>query len=363
MEDTERPPKRPHTEPDASSLTEIVQGDPWMSDGSIVLRAVTKTDDQTTHTLWKVHKAVLSYHSSFFLEMFGGPHGSTMFDNASEQHDGVPVMDMQDDAGDVAQFLKALYSPAHLQRHHYTRISFNRLGVNATFPGIYGGILRLAHKYDAKEMHGLVSLSMSQQWPSYWEQWTSVHRKGYLTDNHPNPVHAILLASQYNVPDVLPTAFYDLYLSYERAEGRTYDLSPLDATPQLLHRYIKGRALIRSAIEFKPRRFLSFAKMTDVECGLESSKACYDIIYAWYFQRTRDYMFDPDFFLYGLGRIIEQLQSCEMEEACAECQSGVADMLIDERQKFWTQLPVMFGVSDIVREDWGAQPSLPVFPV
>ena len=59
--------------------------------------------------------------------------------------------------------------------------------MNATFPGMYAGILRLAHKYDAKELHGLVSLGLKQQWPPSLDEWRSVHRIGYFAQNHPNP--------------------------------------------------------------------------------------------------------------------------------------------------------------------------------
>ena len=111
MEDTGRPSKRLHMETNESVPTETVQGDPWMPDGSIVLRVVSRTDQQVTHTLWKVHKSVLSYHSPFFCELFEGPGGSTLIDKASEQYGDVPLMDMQDDAKDMGDFLKALYSP------------------------------------------------------------------------------------------------------------------------------------------------------------------------------------------------------------------------------------------------------------
>ena len=111
MEESGRPHKRAHVELGALPVIEVLRGDPWLSDGSIILRAINKTNEHTTHTHWKVHKSVLSHHSSFFRELFEGPHGTVPFDHASEQYDGVPVMDMQDKLDDVAEFLKVLYSP------------------------------------------------------------------------------------------------------------------------------------------------------------------------------------------------------------------------------------------------------------
>lgn len=91
--------------------------------------------------------------------------------------------------------------PAQVQRHLYTQIRFNRLAVDTTFPGMYAGILRLSHKYDAKELHGLISLSLTQQWPSSWESWTSVHRIGYLAENHPNPGLSHTFLMEYKPSD------------------------------------------------------------------------------------------------------------------------------------------------------------------
>lgn len=164
-------------------------------------------------------------------------------------------------------------------------------------------------------------------------------------------MHALLLAYKYNVPDILPTAFYDLYLSCEQSHaGRDYDLSPLDANPQLLRYYIKGRGLIRTAIELDPRKFLTFTKLQDLndECELPSSDECHTIMHTWYFQRYQNYTDNADFYLYGLGKLIEQLRNCGAEGSCSSCQDGLADWLVDERQKFWTKLPVIFQVVSFI---------------
>ena len=42
-------------------------------------------------------------------------------------------------------------------------------------------------------------------------------------------VQALLLACAYNVPDILPTAFYDLYLSFEVAEDSDSEVTPTGA--------------------------------------------------------------------------------------------------------------------------------------
>ncbi|VDC06643.1 unnamed protein product [Peniophora sp. CBMAI 1063] len=365
MGDSERPTKRLHVESDTPLPSKSIQGSPWMTDGTIVLRAVSKTDEQVTYTLWKVHKSVLSYHCAFFRDLFGGPGDSTLLDNTSEQYDGVPVMDVQDVAEDMAQFLKAMYSPAQLQQHHYTRTSGDRVAVNATFPGMYAGILRLAHKYDAKELHGLVSLSLTQQWPSTREQWTAVHRIGYKAENHPNPVEAIALGYMYNVPDILPTAFYDLYLSHEKEGlGRPYDLSPLDSSPQLLRYYIIGRGFVNSAIDGVGQTVLASSKLKELkeECEHGRGTTCRNGLTTWYYNHVRLYKSDANFLLGGIERMIELLRANTAEGACETCQFGFSLMLAEEREKFWARLPTIFQVDGLVHEDWGAHPSHPMFP-
>ena len=107
-----------------------------MPDGSIVLRVVSRTDQQVTHTLWKVHKSVLSYHSPFFCELFEGPGGSTLIDKASEQYGDVPLMDMQDDAKDMGDFLKALYSPGIAFEYQSHCMSLIAVGTQRNFSNI-----------------------------------------------------------------------------------------------------------------------------------------------------------------------------------------------------------------------------------
>lgn len=75
----------------------------WLSDGNIVLTAVSMTTKDTV--AFRVHKSVLSRSSTVFNDMF------SLENNEAEKFDGLPLVAMPDDAEDVESLLKALYDP------------------------------------------------------------------------------------------------------------------------------------------------------------------------------------------------------------------------------------------------------------
>lgn len=72
--------------------------DLWFDDGSIVLVA--------EDTMFRVHRSTLCTHSTVFADMFKVPQpfGEGMIE-------GCPVVDVHDQAADMACLLKALYNP------------------------------------------------------------------------------------------------------------------------------------------------------------------------------------------------------------------------------------------------------------
>ena len=121
-------------------------------------------------------------------------------------------------------------------------------------------------------------------------------------------MEGLLLAYKYKIYDVLPTAFYDIYIASERLGlGRDYDFSPLDVAPELLRYYIKGRAIICSKVLSGVSWWGSVAKMSPLqdECEVEPYLDCHRSLQAWYSQKVKAYQHDHDFMLAGMEKILD----------------------------------------------------------
>ncbi|KAI0057275.1 hypothetical protein BV25DRAFT_1902750 [Artomyces pyxidatus] len=189
----------------------IVESDAlWLQDGNLIIRT-TSTSTPPTRTLYKVHKYTLALHCEVFSSLWNGPQ--TAFEVASEKYNGLPIMDLTDEEEDDWNFLKALYLPKATQVHAPMSNPFRE----------YEYYLGMREEADPE-----------------------------VPDIYPNPTRAIRLAMDFNVPDVVPIAFYDLACAVESASGRfsrTEDLS--DLTPEDLRRFIQGRtALWRKFSQF-----------------------------------------------------------------------------------------------------------------
>lgn len=84
----------------------------WLNDGNIIIRAVSQPKDAPSsppQMLFRVHRSVLALHSPVFSGLFGMNQGS--FESASENFEGIPVMELPDPAEQLESLLKALYFP------------------------------------------------------------------------------------------------------------------------------------------------------------------------------------------------------------------------------------------------------------
>jgi hypothetical protein len=103
---TKRP--RIHRSKSGEEIETYENPDLWFDDGNLVIRTVLS--DNRAYTVCKVHKSVLASHSNVFHDLFDGPQAA--FDVASDQYDGLPVIQLPDSPSEVNDFLKALYFPA-----------------------------------------------------------------------------------------------------------------------------------------------------------------------------------------------------------------------------------------------------------
>ncbi|KAJ7130857.1 hypothetical protein C8R43DRAFT_1133933 [Mycena crocata] len=80
----------------------------YFKDGNIVLSA-KDSDNQTTYFRW--YRDFLAGRSSVFADTFSMPPPPTI-----EQYDGVPLVQMPDDAGALGDFIALLHDLEHLSR-------------------------------------------------------------------------------------------------------------------------------------------------------------------------------------------------------------------------------------------------------
>ncbi|KLO16675.1 hypothetical protein SCHPADRAFT_822876, partial [Schizopora paradoxa] len=126
----------------------------WYSDGSVVLA--------TDLYLFKVHKSLLSRHSSVFNDMFEFPNindsetdGGNAGVSTQEMYEGLPLVALAEDEGeDVAHLLRAVYEP----RYH------DRSSANTPLQTVIA-LLLLSTKYDFKDLRGDVIYQISKQFP------------------------------------------------------------------------------------------------------------------------------------------------------------------------------------------------------
>ncbi|KAI0055905.1 hypothetical protein BV25DRAFT_1921447 [Artomyces pyxidatus] len=342
----------------SSSKVKIVQSRTlWLPDGNIIVRASSRATHPTrTFHMYKVHKFILAMHCAAFAALFEGPQ--MPFEDASEKHDGVPVMDLPDSPHDVGNFLKALYFP-QTQLHAHISNPFVE-GVFFVFHDSYSGILRLAVKYDASRIRDLVKDVLVMEWPSRIEDWDALQdtlskeeaERETVAPLYPNPGRAIRLGTDCNVPEVLPCAFYDLTRIFDHfypncengPETRRMDTSAL--RPDELRQLLRGRAAMRGWL---------LQNLEDVEAP--STNECDSHSYtieSWIQARRAEDTFSSDP-LKWLRDTIGECDDLPLDTLCGNCSEFLKGHLYYLRWTLWVMLPAFFKLKNIVAAGWGEE--------
>ncbi|TDL17685.1 hypothetical protein BD410DRAFT_843478 [Rickenella mellea] len=180
----------------------------YRTDGDLVLSAPNKHGGRT---FYRVHKFMLSDHSSVFRDMFSLPPAA---EGSIDMYDGVPVVHLTDPAGDITDLLQTLYDPS--------QIIFDRFDPFA--PLKLEGLLKLATKYDFQRLRRSIIEHFVPAWPATLREWDYLEENmnawtvddspdtdsKTLDDVFPEPGAAIHLARLCDIPQVLPAAFYNL---------------------------------------------------------------------------------------------------------------------------------------------------------
>ncbi|KLO07747.1 hypothetical protein SCHPADRAFT_859820 [Schizopora paradoxa] len=140
----------------------------WFLDGNVVLATDTY--------LFKVHKSLLSLHSSVFKDMFELPnigHESSNLEGpgrsdtllASLSYEGVPMVTMIGDKGkDVAHLLRAVFEPDYYHRDN-----------DETPLEVIVALLLLSTKYDFNVVRKSVILHISRHYPMTLQEYDALY--------------------------------------------------------------------------------------------------------------------------------------------------------------------------------------------
>ncbi|KIJ62509.1 hypothetical protein HYDPIDRAFT_176574 [Hydnomerulius pinastri MD-312] len=178
-----------------SYLHALVRSDIWFADGNVVLIAGSAA--------FKVHRGQLQRHSEVFRDLFeiGRPPPT----KRGGMVEGCPTVDLYDCPSDVHHLLVALYDGLYFSKPHAT--DFSSLS----------SVLRLSTKYFIEHLRLQCLTRLSQDWPSTLADWDK--REAAATDSSgryaprdalAHPILAINLALELGLPEVLPSAFFDL---------------------------------------------------------------------------------------------------------------------------------------------------------
>ncbi|EPQ57627.1 hypothetical protein GLOTRDRAFT_127984 [Gloeophyllum trabeum ATCC 11539] len=148
--------------------------DLWFEDGTVVLQAES--------TIFKVHRTILARNSTFFKDMF-----SNAEPDKGEQHNGCPLIIVQDKSSDMTLFLKAMYTPGYSESL--------KLFIEIA------SLLMIASKYGSKYFRALSTDKLRTVCPTTFAAWD---RNASVLE----PGKMIQLAQQCDLRKFLPASMY-----------------------------------------------------------------------------------------------------------------------------------------------------------
>ncbi|KLO13579.1 hypothetical protein SCHPADRAFT_355310 [Schizopora paradoxa] len=206
----------------------------WFSDGNIVLSAVESSTGDTI--VFCIHKSSLARQSKVFESMFELPQGADTGDGVVEAYGGLnlPLVRVPDAAEDVEALLNALHDPLPLSQR--SLLSDTPLRLRKA--------LHMASKYLMDDLRAKLIRILEQEWPP---NLNDLNQKDRILDDMvkslnggvflvtewplhltPEPAAAIALAEDYDIPSILPAAYYDLLRC---APGVDWDLKFAEEPP------------------------------------------------------------------------------------------------------------------------------------
>ncbi|KLO20218.1 hypothetical protein SCHPADRAFT_35694 [Schizopora paradoxa] len=296
----------------------------WLKDGNVVLG--------TNVYLFKVHKSVLSMHSSVFRDMFELPTEEDLDMGSSdigavgmapELYEGVHFVSLSDDGREMEHILRAVYERGYYDPH-------SDEGTLEKFTAL----LRLSCKYDFSVIRKDVLGHLSRLYPTYLEDYDNA-AKAYLEifGNPRSICHLPLLkaAAEAGIDDHFPSLYYASSGSRVIPILNIFLKSP--SHYPTMHRLIDGQQSLGKAIQDLMGAFIML------------TERCICVHMNQYHPDIFDGEEIPEVFcthnLVGLSS--ESLFSKKFPlRACNLCKESFSRRIEEEREAIWEAIPSFY---------------------
>ncbi|KAF7295893.1 hypothetical protein HMN09_01133000 [Mycena chlorophos] len=302
----------------------------WFDDGNIVLQAGSAQ--------YRVFRGILARNSAVFQDMLSFPQPPN-----EELVDGCPLVYLPDNEVEVTPFLKALFIPGF----------FPPFPARTSFVNIYG-CLRLAHKYavDGLRRTALVHFSSwfrtsLREWEvtEYEEERSERSPAAVATWSFPDDLSLIAcahLAREVDARWTLPNIFYVLGSRLRECGTDVFHGTTSDGITSRLglgdqKRFLSG-FLRQTQATWDVAAFMHTSPHISSSC-LHPSRCSAAIILAasQSFPDCRDWHASP------LGFWVDDDWK-RYGDLCGTCLATLKAEFQDSRQRFWDQLPEMYGL-------------------
>lgn len=340
----------------------------YFPDGDVVLSA---SNPRRTNVvlLMRVHRLMLSHHSVVFSDMFSLPPVPEI----NDMYDGAPLVRMPDAAEDLAKVVEALYDirfalsswnddPSAHQTHLDSTLRLPRDSPDLDF--CVRGPLTLATKYQIDSLRKHIVQHIEADWPKSLEEWfyfrkaleskkfwlkSADHLAGTpLPFAFADPASAIRLATQFNIPSILPAAFYRLAITDVEHDSSIAADDPREIAAdydclerQDLLRLLRGRTTLIQDYSTVSLLLSPYGVARHEQCETSRKcKAAKEKLAEEHAQAFKiEYARRPDI----LGLVFDMLESDKCYgDVCAHCCQSMDKALWKLLERLWDKLPETF---------------------
>ncbi|KLO10993.1 hypothetical protein SCHPADRAFT_942395 [Schizopora paradoxa] len=298
----------------------------WFPEGNVVLG--------TSSYLFRVHKSMLSMHSSVFKDMFEShvvDESKSLHSVDGESFDGLPLVNLLgDEDEDVVCLLRAIY-----ERSFYSPDDDSVPVVVIT------GLLVLSTKYDMPDIRKDVIKQLSRQYPSKLDALDNLGGNAPIKHRFRHETWAILRAVlKTGVTSMLPTIYY-------ACSG--YGMSALfDSYPdfldfQSLRTILEGRERLLN----KLLQVLSTYVNASSDCLIQHGQGRSYVEAVMYDPELHEFIEDnTDITSLSGKKLLEEWPA----RVCKECKGDVMRVVDEERRSVWESLPYCYELPDWTTE-------------
>ena len=364
----------------------------YFPDGDIVLSVGASSSNCV---LYRLDKVLLARHSPVFAGLFCLPEPST---SVNERYEGAPVVHLpDDDPAAMDDLFSFLYKPACVAfgilaaaiAKNFDRsrsLVFKKRDSDTPMRGMK--LLKVADKYQIDGPRQLIVQQIENDWPKslaeLLQQQAELERicdidlfttfKDVILDNQfPEPASAIRIAIDFNIPTILPAAFYVLSQIEPENDYARYRGGPWDAWTGMDDDIAEGNNKV--SITALPSRRMRTARwpvldkdeqynawlgrnalqraIRDVERSFTRAPCPYEYDHCTH-KRARLFkehaeseedMKDP------FKRLVNMIYNVSAADGlCEECGSFFSEEAHPVMQNIWDQIPRMFSIDQLLGE-------------